>query len=539
MLVRSTATNWTKGSVLAVDGGTHLAAIIRVLDEHLPYAKRGSQSESAATPDQPSRSQPSLSGNGGQSPAISPYTSQSSDYITDLPDARGTRAGSPAPVNPTKAKPVLTSGPFANLTVPFETARANAAYIIRDLISTWVVTHPHLDHLAGFAINTASFTHTNRVKRLAALPSTIDAIRTHIFNDIIWPDLSDEDGGAGLVSYMRLVDGGNVALGNGEGRGYIEVVDGLTVKSWSVSHGNCMKGHGHRGSTTLNSQEPFMQHPSSRRGSRVATSPSSCRSHHGSQNNIETEDGCVYDSSAFFIRDDETGRELLVFGDVEPDAISTYPRTARVWADAASKIASGLLTGIFIECSYDDSQEDHLLFGHLAPRHLVAELQVLAEKVKLARKAHADEALGRRKKHSNGVGRHDPDIWKLRGRDLQQTRRRATDSSSVTPSRMSEDPIVGELATLSLTTGRSLDVSMRLDSNEGPHCVSPSKHSRHSSLDQKPLQGLQIIIIHIKDTLRDGPPVSETILAQLQEHEEAAGLGCHFVISKSGESFWL
>lgn len=508
LLVRSTATNWTKGSVLAVDGGTHLAAIIRTLEEHLPYAERGSQIESSATPDQPSRSRPSLPGNGGQSSAILPDTTESSDHVTDLPETRGTRAGSPALANPTKAKLVLTSGPFANLTVPFETARANAAYIIRDLISTWVITHPHLDHLSGFAINTASFTHTNRVKRLAALPSTIDAIRTHIFNDIIWPDLSDADGGAGLVSYMRLVDGGNVALGDGEGRGYIEVVDGLTVKSWSVSHGNCMKGHGHRGSTSSNSQDSFLPHPSSRRGSRVATSPSSFRSHRGSQNTVETEDGCVYDSSAFFIRDDETGREVLIFGDVEPDAISTYPRTARVWADAAPKIAAGLLTGIFIECSYDDSQEDKLLFGHLAPRHLIAELQVLAEKVKLARKAHADEALRRRKKHSNRLGRHDPDIWKLRGRDLQQTRRRATDSSSVTPSHMSEDP------------------------------TSP-EDSRRSSLEQKPLQGLQVIIIHIKDTLRDGPPVSETILAQLQEHEEEARLGCHFVISKSGESVWL
>ena len=519
---------------MAVDGGTHLAPIIRILEEHLPRAIRGRKSESAAAPDRASRSRSSLPVNDEYSPAISPCTTQSSGYITDLLEPRGTRAGSPAPVDPTKGKLVLTSGPFANLTVPFDNARANAAYLIRDLISTWIITHPHLDHLSGFAINTASFTHTTRAKKLAALPSTIDAIKSHIFNDVIWPDLSDEDGGVGLVSYMRLVDGGNVALGDGEGRGYIEVVDGLTVKSWSISHGTCMKGPSHRVSSTTNSQDSFVQHPSSRRGSRVATSPSSFRSHRGSQGNVESDNVCVYDSSAFFIRDEETGREVLIFGDVEPDVLSKYPRTARVWTDAAPKIAAGLLTGILIECSYDDSQRDDLLFGHLAPKYLVAELQVLAEKVKLARKSHAEETLRKRKRQSNGFGKLDPDIWKLRGRDLQQTRRRVTDSGSGTPSRMSEDPMVSESATLPLVMGRT-----STDPGESSDTSSPLKELRRSSSDQKPLQGLQIIIIHIKDTLRDGPPVSETILAELQEHEEEAGLGCHFVISKSGESVWL
>lgn len=30
-----------------------------------------------------------------------------------------------------------------------------------------------------------------------------------------------------------------------------------------------------------------------------------------------------------------------------------------------------------IECSYDDSRPDHLLYGHLTPRHVLAELAVL------------------------------------------------------------------------------------------------------------------------------------------------------------------
>lgn len=52
--------------------------------------------------------------------------------------------------------------------------------------------------------------------------------------NVIWPNLSDENNGAGLVTYMRLVEGGSLAIGDGEGRGYIEVCEGLSVKTWSM-----------------------------------------------------------------------------------------------------------------------------------------------------------------------------------------------------------------------------------------------------------------------------------------------------------------
>src|ERR1700712_3359528 len=106
-------------------------------------------------------------------------------------------------------------------------------------VSTYLITHPHLDHLSGFAINTAAFHNTSRPKRLAALPFTVLAIKTHIFNDIIWPNLTDEDNGVGLVTFQRLTEGGNLALGEGTSRGFIEVCDGLAVKAFKVSHGKC------------------------------------------------------------------------------------------------------------------------------------------------------------------------------------------------------------------------------------------------------------------------------------------------------------
>ena len=93
-----------------------------------------------------------------------------------------------------------------------------------------------------------------------------------------------------------------------------------------------------------------------------------------------TKTGSVYESSAYFLRNNVTERELLFFGDVEPDSISSKPQTINVWKTAAPKIPH-TLTSIFIECSWTSDRPDHLLFGHLNPVHLVDELVALALEV--------------------------------------------------------------------------------------------------------------------------------------------------------------
>ncbi|KAK3322609.1 low-affinity cAMP phosphodiesterase [Apodospora peruviana] len=331
----------------------------------------------------------------------------------------------------------LTTGPFAGLEVPNATASANAAHIHQSLIDTYLITHPHLDHICGFVINTAG-PPGSRPKRLAGLPSTIAAFKTHIFNNVIWPNLSDENNGAGLVTYMRLVEGGSPALGEGEGRGYLEICDGLAVKIWGVSHGHCIERHSHRGSgsgarhgsfdassmgpmgvgmassplspralalhnSANPSLGPFLQQQQQQResmggsmsqagaGALSGGRRSSSVSGIGVLGQSTGESVCVYDSSAYFIRDVATGREILIFGDVEPDSISLSPRNQQVWQEAAPKIATGKLAAIFIECSYDDSQSDDRLFGHLAPRFIAEEMKVLAGEVSAAKQAILQE----------------------------------------------------------------------------------------------------------------------------------------------------
>lgn len=573
LLVRSTATQWAKGSILAVDAGTHLAAIIKILEKHQVHASR--TEPSASTPDRSKKLKKPCKRNGASTGLmdVPQYTTTISSYLGHVTGTQSTGADSPAPANDSAfPRQTLTTGPFKDLILPYESPRANASYLLRNLISTYLITHPHLDHLSGFAVNTASFQHTSRPKKVAALPSTINAIKDHIFNDVIWPNLSDEEGGVGLISYMRLVEGGNIALGNGESKGYIELCDGLSVKAWGVSHGHCMKPHSHRGNS-IPPMQPDQQYLPTRRDSSFATgSISGLEQRRGSLTydpNSRLENACVYDSSAFFIRDEQTGREVLVFGDVEPDSISLSPRTARVWADAAPKIAAGLLSAIFIECSYDDSQPDETLFGHLAPRHLIAELQVLADEVCAARRGSAadanldpDREIGpdhgfteadshhdaetqrKRKRQSNGFaavtelrrGRTPYAKWRHAATERDSSPLKGVETLSSAKSDFS--PTTGPISLAGAQDGRE-DVDAE-DTTLSPGPDPPSLMSMDGTSPKvKALAGLKIVVIHVKDTLRDGPPPGEIILGQLEEWEQKAGLGCDFVISKAGGELWI
>jgi cAMP phosphodiesterase len=94
--------------------------------------------------------------------------------------------------------------------------------------------------------------------------------------------------------------------------------------------------------------------------------------------------GGTYESAAFFIRHDPTHAEFLFFGDVEPDSIAIAPQNINIWRLAAPRIPT-TLSAIFIECSWPSGRPDSLLYGHMSPEHLVAELEVLATEVIRAR----------------------------------------------------------------------------------------------------------------------------------------------------------
>jgi 3',5'-cyclic-nucleotide phosphodiesterase len=541
---------------------------------------------------------------------------------------------------------VLRSGPFAGLQVNSSSASANAAYVHRSLIDTYLITHPHLDHISGFVINTAGLPGT-RPKRLAGLPSTIQAFKTHIFNNVIWPNLSDENNGAGLVTYMRLNEGGSLALGDGDGKGYLEISDGLAVKMWGVSHGHCIEKHSHRGSgsssrypsvdvssmamgpigmgmsisvpvhgtpralarhnsSATSNLGSFLQQQQHRDQLLLSNSVSgvvpgstaaSGGSHRASSSVVggpgpssgstsTTESACVYDSSAYFLRDVTTGREILIFGDVEPDSISLIPRNQQIWREAAPKIAAGNLAAVFIECSYDDSQTVDRLFGHLAPRFIIEELGVLAAEVGATRMAllhqqeladaQADAArVGpgsdkkKRKRQASesgpgGSGSGSSTVRRKGGSGPQPTH---IATSSPAPQPSTDEPVSPKTTVKHTNGSRSgsgsqADGSQPADPFDSPHISSPtaglSLHDNNLSTPgtplsvatavppvgtsgplHLPLRGLKVVIIHVKDKPDSIDPAGVTILSQLLEYESEAQFGCEFIISTSGQEFLL
>lgn len=544
--MRSTGTQWAKNSILAVDAGVHLSAIIRIIDAHLPNAVLHKPQETAAA----STSKPKSA----ISRIPTPRKHHGPEYFSPVIEAQPPRYPSPAPLSISDGpKLVMTSGPFKDLLLPFETAKANALYLLRNHISTYLITHAHLDHLSGFAINTAAFQFTTRPKKLAALPQTINAIKQHIFNDIIWPNLSDEEGGVGLVSFQRLTEGGNLALGDGDGRGYVEVCDGLAVKGWGISHGHCMKPHTHRGSIH---QDYSFGSPLERRGSRasIPLSPGYRRKsvQHSEYGPPPSMDACVVESSAYFILDEHTNREILVFGDVEPDSISHSPRTARVWFDAAPKIVAGLLTAIFIECSYDDSQSDETLFGHLTPRHLIVELSILAERVNELRAAPQQPQSDHLRKRKRNGSLRSSDLFtserrsRGRGRTVSPFSRGAgtghssSRSSERDPHELDLDPPVPLHTKLKPLPNVSNHIPVTMSTpGTGGYFETQTQAETQSKSMHKALAGLRVVIIHVKDTLRDGEAATETVLRQLQERAEQADLGCEISIACQGECIWL
>jgi hypothetical protein len=324
------------------------------------------------------------------------------------------------------------------------------------------------------------------------------------------------------------MDGGSPALGDD---GYVEICEGLSVKTWGVSHGVCFEKHTHRGSGVgvLRSPPILPTNEPPRLRARTNSSLSSRRESRGpptptsevNQTNSNDTVACVYDSSAYFIRDIATGSEVLIFGDIEPDSLSLSPRNRIVWEEAAPKIASGKLRGIFIECSYDDSQSNATLFGHLAPRFLIEEMQVLAAEVEdLSR----DLDLGPRKRKRHSVTHSHSKSPK------HQFSPREEEPESLSPHSHPHSPS-------KLYIERRISFSSENNGNDHAHGNGGGIPFRKK--ESLPLKGLKVVIIHMKDKLDDEPHVGERILAQLLEYEQVAQLGCEFLISHKGMSLYL
>jgi len=86
-----------------------------------------------------------------------------------------------------------------------------------------------------------------------------------------------------------------------------------------------------------------------------------------------------YESTAFLVRSGEY--YVLYVGDVGPEGVEGTGLITAVWDRVAPLIAEGKLLGMFLEISYAEGRADSLLFGHLTPSWMMAEMHTLAQRV--------------------------------------------------------------------------------------------------------------------------------------------------------------
>jgi hypothetical protein len=99
---------------------------------------------------------------------------------------------------------------------------------------------------------------------------------------------------------------------------------------------------------------------------------------------------------------------------------------------------------------------------------------------------------------------------------------------------------------MNLPSGGLGSPSMHAQSHTHPHPLATgtgvttgaSRNATNEKLPE-PLKGLTVHIIHVKDTLMDGPSLGVMILEQLRALERECGLGVEFDVCTWGESIWV
>ena len=95
---------------------------------------------------------------------------------------------------------------------PAEASLTPEGWFLCHRIKAYLITHAHLDHLAGLVMNSPEDTQ----KAIYGLPRTIDYLRDHLFNGKIWPNFGNEGTTPCLnkYHYVRVEPGQGYSIPN-------------------------------------------------------------------------------------------------------------------------------------------------------------------------------------------------------------------------------------------------------------------------------------------------------------------------------------
>lgn len=254
----------------------------------------------------------------------------------------------------------------------------------------------------------------------------------------------------------------------------------------------------------------------------------------------------------------------------------------------------GKLRGVFIECSFDNCQPDAYLFGHLSPRHLYDELTTLANQVVLLREAAAQDASLKR---DDGVAAIEIEMeWRSYNNKKRKRKSVGWGEGQRTPGRRWEsgpgdiieetdgeflsgggreadakaEPVIRRnsaggvspkcTATNPTDEPPELTLSQPIKVNEESHMpklqngdvtgtiATPTVNGHENGIKEvtlepdlsaRPLEGLLIVVNHVKDTLEDDVDAVDAVYNSLQALEKEKNLGCKIVMARKGLSIFF
>lgn len=87
-----------------------------------------------------------------------------------------------------------------------------------------LITHPHIDHIKElpFLVDALFTSHTHGIKIMGS-EKTIEALKAHVFNGLIWPDMAELDVDRSFLSLEHVP------------QGWFEL-EGIQVKAFAESH---------------------------------------------------------------------------------------------------------------------------------------------------------------------------------------------------------------------------------------------------------------------------------------------------------------
>ena len=120
----------------------------------------------------------------------------------------------------------IKMGSFGDISVPSDSPFNLEGWVHRHHIKSYLLSHSHLDHIAGLVLNAPY----DSPKNILGISTTLDFLRDHIFNWKIWPNFSDEGNSRQLKTYhfVRLQPGQSHSIAG----------TSMTVEPFLLSHGN-------------------------------------------------------------------------------------------------------------------------------------------------------------------------------------------------------------------------------------------------------------------------------------------------------------